>query len=349
MRPAVGRLLGEQDDVVPGGHPVVVLSHDYWQRRFASDPAVIGRTFRMGGGLYEIVSVAAKGFTGTEPGAITDIFVPAMMNPEALKMPGWSWFRIWLRPRPGVDPRQVEALLHSRFQADERAKSFTPDTPRSRVEAFLNERLMLQPAGAGASMIQKTFRRPLWILASLATLLLLIACANVANLQITRALARRGELALRLSLGATRGRLMQLMLLESALLATLACGAGALFAWWAAPFIVSMLAPAERPVRLILDLDLRAVGLGVSLIVAVTMIFGLAHALRASATTPAGALKEIRGQRGHRRLTGTLVAVQMALCVFLLMGASLFVGSLDRLHSRPLGFTPEQLLHVVSR
>ena len=347
LQPAVGRLLGEHDDVVPGGHPVVVLSHDYWQRRFASDPAIVGRSFRMGGRLYEIAGVAPKGFTGTEPGAVTDFFVPSMMNPEALKSEGWSWFRIWLRPRPGVNPSQVEALLHARFQADERAKSFAPDTPRSRVEAFLSERLVLQPAGAGASVIQKTFRRPLWILASLATLLLLIACANVANLQITRALARRAELALRLSLGATRGRLLQLMLLESALLATLACGAGALFAWWAAPFIVSMLAPAERPVRLILDLDLRAVALGVSLIVAVTMIFGLAHALRASATTPVGALKEIRGQRGHRRLTGTLVAVQMALCVFLLMGASLFVGSLDRLLSRPLGFAPEQLLHVV--
>ncbi len=348
LRPAVGRLIGEQDDVVPGGHPVVVLSHDYWQRRFASDPAVVGRTFRMDG-VYEIAGVAPKGFTGTEPGVVTDFFVPAMMNPEALKVSGWSWFRIWLRPRSGVDPRQVEALLHSRFHAEhvERAKSFAPDTPRSRVDAFLNERLLLQPAGAGASVIQKTFRRPLWILASLATLLLLIAGANVANLQITRALARRAELALRLSLGATRGRLLQLMLLESALLATLACGAGALFAWWAAPFIVSMLAPAERPVRLILDLDGRALALGVSLIVAVTMIFGLAHALRASATTPAGALKEIRGQRGHRRLMGTLVAVQMALCVFLLMGANLFVGSLDRLQNRPLGFAPEQLLHVV--
>ena len=112
LRPAVGRLLGEQDDAVPGGHPVVVLSHDYWQRRFASDPAIVGRTFRMDRGLYEIVGVAAKGFTGTEPGAVTDFFVPAMMNPEALKADGWSWFRIWLRPRPGVDPRQVEALLH---------------------------------------------------------------------------------------------------------------------------------------------------------------------------------------------------------------------------------------------
>jgi putative ABC transport system permease protein len=348
LRPAAGRLLGEQDDVVPGGHPVVVLSHDYWQRRFARDPAVVSRTFRMERRVYEIVGVAAKGFTGTEPGAVTDFFVPSMMNPEALKANGWSWFRIWLRPRPGVDPRHVEALLHTRFQADqlERAKLFTSDTPRSRVEAFLNERLSLAPAGAGASGIQKTFRRPLWILASLATMLLLIACANVANLQMTRALARRGELALRLSLGATRGRLMQLMLLESALLATVACGAGALFAWWAAPFIVSMLAPAERPVRLILDLDLRAVAIGVSLIVAVTMMFGLAHALRASATSPVGALKEIRGQHGHRRLTGTLVAVQMALCVFLLMGASLFVGSLDRLQSRPLGFAPERLLHL---
>ena len=348
VRPAVGRLLGEQDDAVPGGHPVVVLTHDYWQRRFARDPAVVGRTFRMEGRVYEIVGVSAKGFTGTEPGAVTDFFVPSMMNPEALKANGWSWFRIWLRPRPGVDRRQVETLLNSRFHAEniERAKSFPPDAPRARVEACLNERVVLQPAGAGASGIQKTFRRPLWILASLATMLLLIACANVANLQMTRALARRGELALRLSLGATRGRLMQLMLLESALLATLACGAGALFAWWAAPFIVSMLAPAERPVRLILDADLRAVALAISLIAAVTMMFGLAHALRASATPPVGALKEIRGQHGHRRLTVTLVTVQMALCVFLLMGASLFVGSLDRLQRRPLGFAPERLLHL---
>jgi predicted permease len=347
LQPAVGRLIAERDDVVPGGHAIAVLSHDYWQRRFARDPGVVGRTFRIGSRLYEIVGVAAKGFTGTEPGMVTDFFVPAMMNPEALKAAGWSWFRIWLRPKPGVDSKQVEAALQARFHADhvERAKKFPPDTPRSRVEAYLSERLLLQSATAGASNMQKTFRQPLWILAALATLLLLIACANVANLQITRALARRTELALRLSLGATRARLLQLMLLESALLATLSCAAGALFAWWVAPVIVSMLAPAESPVRLILDVDVRAVALGISLVVAVTMIVGLTHALRASATTPAGALKEIRGHRGHRRLTGMLVTVQMALCVFLLMGAGLFVGSLDRLQSRPLGFTPQELLH----
>jgi predicted permease len=348
LTPAAGRLLGEADDVVPGGHAVAAISHDYWQRRFGGDPAVVGRSFRVGGRPYEIAGVAPKGFTGTEPGSVTDVFVPSMMNPEALNADGWSWFRIWVRPKPGVDPRHVETRLHARFYQDqvEMAGKFTPDTPRTRVETFLSERLTLQPAGAGASAIQKTFRQPLWILASLATLLLLIACANVANLQITRALSRRGELAMRLSLGATRARLMQLLLFESALLATLACATGALFAWWAAPFIVSMLAPVERPVRVILDLDLRAVTLAVFLIVAVTMLFGLTHALRASATTPAGALKEVRGQRSHRRLTGTLVAVQMALCVFLLMGAALFVGSLQRLHSRPLGFAPEQLLHV---
>jgi len=280
---------------------------------------------------------------------VTDLFLPSMMHPDALHAEGWSWFRIWMRPKPGVDPRAVQAILQAQLQADhrERAKLFTPDTPRARVEAFLNERVVLQSASAGVSTIQKTFRTPLWILASLAALLLLVACANVANLQITRALARRSELAVRLSLGATRARLVQLLMIENFVLATLACLTGAIFASWAAPFIVSMLAPAERPVRVILDLDVRAVLLAVTLIVAVTMLVGVAHALRASATPPVGALKEIRGQRAHRRLTGTLVTVQLALCAFLLMGASLFVGSLDRLHRRPLGFTPTNMLQVV--
>ena len=348
LQPAIGRLLDATDDVVPDGHPVAVITHDYWQRRFGGDPGIVGRTFRMAGRVYTIVGVTSRGFSGTEPGAITDFFVPSMMNAEALNAIGWSWFRIWLRPKADVDPTQVQTVLQAGFRADqaERAKKFEADTPKARVEAFWSEELKFQPAGSGASGIQKAFRQPLWILAALGVLLVLLACANVANLLLARAMSRRIEMALRLSIGAARRRLIQLLLVESAILALLAATVGALFASWAAPFIVSMLAPAERPVRLVLNLDWRTLMTGATLTIAVTMLFGLAPALRASSAPLVDALKEVRGRRAHRRMAAALVGLQAAFCVFLLYGASLFVGTLQRLHGRPLGFTPDNLLHL---
>ena len=350
LQPALGRLLSERDDTVPDGHPVVVLSHDYWLRRYGGAPDVAGKTFRMGARSYEIVGVAPRGFTGTEPGAITDFFVPSMMNPEALNEVGWSWFKIWLRPRAGATATEVEAILRTRFRNDRlaHAKTFAPDTPKSRIDAFLNANISLQSAAAGFSFLQRSFRRPLWILATLAALLLLIACANVANLLLARSMSRRIEMALRMSIGAARGRLMQLMLVESAMLALAACILGALFAAWAAPFIVSLLAPEEQPVRLVLDPDWRTVALGASLTVIVTLLFGVIPAVRASAVTPLGALKEMRAPGAQRRLTDALVVAQMAFCVFLVFGASLFVGTFDRLRSKPLGLAPERLLHIVA-
>ena len=328
LQPVLGRLLGANDDRVPGGHPVAVISHDFWQRRFAGDRDIVGRTFRVRSDVIEIVGVGPEGFTGTEPGAVTDFFLPSMMNAQALNSPGWSWFRIWIRPNARVAPDEVQARLQSRTDSD------------------LGAQLQLRPAGAGVSAIQKSFRRPLLIVAALAALLLLIACANVANLLLARAMSRSTEMALRMSIGASRGRVIQLMLIESMLLALLSCAVGALFAWPAAPFVVSMLAPAERPVRVILDLDWRTLVAGTGLTLAVTMLFGLAPALRASAIAPIGALKQTRARRGQRGLTGTLVAAQMAFCVFLLFGASLFVGTLERLQTRPLGFVPENLVHI---
>jgi putative ABC transport system permease protein len=348
LRPALGRLIGEADDSTPGAHPVAVISHEFWRRRFGAAPDVLGKTLRVGGRSLEIIGVAPEGFTGSEPGAVTDFYLPSMMNPDALNANGWSWFRIWARPKPGVDPRQVQAQLQARFHADrvEHAKLFDSATPKSYIETYVNEQLSLLPAASGVSSVQKSFRRPLWIVSTLAALLLLIACANVANLLLARAMSRRTEMALRLSIGAARGRLIQLMLVESALLALLAGGIGALFAAWAGPFVVSMLAPASRPVQLILDFDWRALVIGTSLTLLVTMLFGLVPAIRASAIAPLDAIKATRGQHGQRRLTDALVSIQMALCVFLLFGASLFVGTLTELQNKPLGFSSRNLLVI---
>ena len=176
LQPAIGRLLGATDD-----------------------RQIVGRTFRMAGRVYTIVGVTSRGFVGTEPGAIADFFVPSMMNAEALNMNGLSCFSICLRPKAHVDPASVQTKLQAAFQADqvERAKSFPADTPKSRIDAFWSEQLQFQPAGSGASGIQKAFRQPLWILAMLGALLVLVACANVANLLLARAMSARSAAARR--------------------------------------------------------------------------------------------------------------------------------------------------------
>jgi putative ABC transport system permease protein len=346
LQPALGRLLGPADDVTPGGHPVVVISHDFWRGRFAGDVGVIGRTVLVGERRFEIVGVAPEGFTGTEPGALTDFFIPAAMNPQALESPGWSWFRIWLKPSPGVSVDEVRALLQTQFKVDllARGKKLPSDTPQSRIDALLTQQLDLQSAGAGVSATQKAFRRPLWILAALAALLLLIACGNVANLLLARAVSRRTEMSLRVSIGAGRGRLLQLLLIESALLALFSCLAGVLFATWAAPVVVAMLGSADQPIRLVLPIDRRMLAVACVLTTGVTVLFGLAPALRASAVRPVGALRE--RDPSQRRLSASLLCAQMALCVFLLLGASLFLGTFKRLLDKPLGFAPEDLIHL---
>ena len=348
LQPALGRLLISDDDQKPGAHPVAVISYDYWTRRFARDPQAIGRTLRLGTQTYDIVGVAPRGFVGTEPGRMTDVFVPATMNVEALNSPGWSWFRIWLRPKPGVLPAEIQQLLQTAFIEEHqlRLKTLPADTPRPTIDAYMNETIVLQPAGSGASGMQKNFRKPLLILAALVLLVLLIACANVANLLIAQAMTRGREMALRVSIGAERWRLIRLMLVESALLAICASAVGTIFGWWSAPLIVSMLAPAEDPVRLVLDADWRAVGFAVALATVVTCLFGLAPAIRASSFKPLSALTRESDPRGHRRLMDGLMAAQMAFCVFVLFVAALFAATFTRLSNLPLGFAHDHSLVI---
>ena len=344
LRPAVGRLFTESDDLKPGAHPYAVISYDYWKRRFAQDPAIVGRLFRMGDRVYEIVGVGPAPFTGTETGTVTDIFVPTMMHPGVTKS-DWTWMGALARIAPGADIEPLRQKLHgtSRAFEAERAKGFK-DMSQKDIDKFLDLKLQLEPAAAGASGLQQDYRRALMALGVLVVLVLLIACANVANLMTAQAVSRAREMALRVSIGAGPWRLLQLVLVESATLALLAAATGGLFAWWSAPFVVSRINPADNPARLSLPLDWRVIGFGLALTLGVTLLFGLAPALRASGVKPASALKGGSDPHSRRRLMHALIAVQVAFCFFVLFVAGLFAATFDRLSRRPLGFSSERLL-----
>ena len=185
-----GRLLTENDDLKPGAHPYAVISRDYWTRRFAQDPNIVGRTFRLGDGQFEIAGVAAAPFTGTEPGTVTDVFLPTMMHPGVLR-DDWTWFRTMARVQPGVDPEALRARLDATQRAFEEERFQTvPAISRQRMENFIYKKLILEPAAGGASGLQTDYRVALAAMGVLVALVLLIACANVANLMTAQASSR---------------------------------------------------------------------------------------------------------------------------------------------------------------
>lgn len=344
MKPALGRLFSESDDDKPHAHPYAVLSYDYWTRRFGRDPKALGRSFRMGDDLYQIVGIAPQGFTGTEPGTMTDIFLPTMMY-AGVTHDNWGWIRTFVYMRPGgsisVVRDHLQAVFHS-VQTD-RAKTFV-GWPRKRLENFLNQTIRVLPASGGLSDIRLQYKQPLEILAVLVGLVLLIGCVNVANLLTAQATARAREMALRVSIGAGRARLTQLVLVESAMLALLACTVGVLFAWWSAPYLVEHINPPDDPVRLVLSIDWRVIGFGLLLTIAVTFLFGLFPALRASATQPVSALKGGDDANGRPKVMHGLIAAQVTFCCVVIFLAGLLLKSSDRLENQPTGFSSERLL-----
>jgi len=347
LRPALGRLLTEADDLTPGAHPYAVLSYDYWTRRLGGDPKILERTFRMGGNLYEIAGVAPPEFAGVEPGTVTDIFVPTMMNPGVTQLDR-SWIRILVHLKPGIAAESVRDRLRPPFQAFRTGmvKRRFAGANKERINKLLSEALMLEPAGAGISRMQRDFHQPLTALSVLVALVLLIACANIANLMTAQAASRTREMALRVSIGAGRWRLLQLMLVESAWLATLASAIGWAFAWWSAPFIVNRINPPINPARLILSVDWRVLGFTAVLTLAVTCLFGLGPALRTSGIKPASALKGGEDPHSRGRLMHALIAVQTAFCFLVLFVSGLFVATFDRLSNQPTGFSAERILTV---
>jgi predicted permease len=346
VTPAAGRLLTERDDRTPGAHPYAVLTHDYWSRRFGQDPGVIGRTFRMDGFVYEIVGVSGARFTGTDTGTFTDVFVPTMMKAAAVVRDDWSWFRTWVRLKPGgaaLEPVRDRLQASLRAFQEKRAEGIA-DMSTIRRERFVGEALLLNPASAGVSRLQRDNRPALMAIAVLVGLVLLMACANVASLMTAQATSRAREMALRVSIGASRSRLVHLVLVESAWLAIVSSAFGAVFAWWAAPFVVSLINPPDNPARLSLPFDWRVSGFGLALAMLVTCLFGVIPALRASAVKPARALKGGADPHAARRVMHALIGAQVAFCILVLLAAGLFVTTFERLARQPMGFSAERIL-----
>ncbi|WP_321477668.1 ABC transporter permease [uncultured Paludibaculum sp.] len=346
LRPAVGRLFSGAEDDLSHPPPYAVLSYDYWARRFGADPRVVGRKVRIGAKVFEIVGVSGEGFTGTEPGSVTGIFLPTTMHIGA-REEGWTWMRTLARIPPATAPEPILARVAavSRAFEENRAKRFEGITQEN-IQRYLDQKVEMKPAWAGVSSLQKEYRRALQAIAVLVALVLLIACANVANLLSAQAAARAREMALRVSIGAGRGRLVQLVLVESGLMALLAAAAGGVFAAWAAPFVVAHINMPDDPARLVMPVDWRVTAFAFALTLVVAGLFGLAPALRASGVKPANALKGGTDPHSRRRLMHGLIAAQVTFCFVVLFVSGLFVETFHKLSERPMGFVPDGLLVV---
>jgi len=348
LHPALGRLFTQQDDRIPGAHPVAILSYDYWSRRFGRDPKAIGRTLRLGGQLLEIVGVGPKSFTGTEPGTVTEIFLPTMMH-RSVTRDDSTWHRILaiIPLGAGMEPLRAKLDTINLGFERERAKGFT-GMPQQSIDNYLHQRVEFLPAATGVSGLQADYRQALEWLGALVVLVLAIACLNVANLMTALAAARTREMALRVSIGAGRWRLVQMVLVESAILSGLAGGLGAIFAWRAAPLVLSMISSRDNPARLMLPPDWRVLSFGVVLIVGVMLLFGMLPAMRASAVKPVSALKGGDDPNARQRMMHGMIALQVAFCFLVLFMAGLFAKTFQRLSQIPLGYSPQGLLLLES-
>jgi predicted permease len=356
LRPAAGRLFTADDDRLPGAHPVVVLGHGFWTRRFAADPAVVGRSVQVNGHPMTVIGVAPAGFHGISVGEPVDVYVPLMMQPQV--NPTWTrgindWRVRWLtclaRLKDGVSVEQAAAqanVLYSQLLKEDLERLGTR-SERFRT-TFLQKKLLLHPGGRGSSGLRDQSKKPLLMLMGMVGLVLLIACANVANLLLARASSRQKEIALRLALGASRLRLVRQLLVECVVLALAGGAAGMAFAAWTGGLLVRAL-PYEAARRVLsTEPDLRVALFALALSLATSLLFGLAPAFQSTRTDVAPTLKDestsVMGGSAPFRFRKGLVVAQIALSLLLLIGAGLFTRSLMNLRQLDPGFQPDRLL-----
>jgi len=346
-----GRLLTAQDDV-RGGPAVAVLSYSFWQREYGGEDSVIGRTISIERHPFEIVGVAPQWFTGVAVGDRFEVAIPLSAEPVVIDRDNLDarnsyWLGVFARLKPGVKVEQANAYVAANAQGVMQATLYPQYRPDF-IKDFLKNRMLAVPGGNGYSELRENVSNPLWMLLAIAGLVLLIACANLANLMLARASTRHAELAIRLSLGASRWRVVRQLLSESLLLSVVGCLLGAGLAHILSRYLIGAFGTSTDSPYLDLSLDWRTFGFMVGLAILTCLLCGLLPALRATRGNPAAAMKaegrNLTGTREHFSLQRLLVVSQIALSLILVLTALLFVRSFNNLITLDPGFRQDGIL-----
>ena len=359
LRPYLGRVFSEEDDRVPDGHPYIVLNYAFWKSRFSADPGILGKTLVLNNYPMTVVGVVQPGFDGVELGRSPKLFVPIMMEKEVLVGVTDNmlterrdrWVNAFGRLKPGVTRQQAKAALqpfmHSMLEMEVKEKAFAHASPYDR-EQFLKCYIDVLPGSQGRSYTRQTLSTPLWVLMATTGLVLLIACANLANLLLVRGSGRKKEIAIRLAMGATRKRIIFQLLTESFSLSTLGAVAGLALAYWADKGLMAAYLPSDSGgLRITTTPDLRILFFTLVVAVFTAVLFGLMPALQTTTPDVAATLKDQAAAvlgGGHGGLRKSLVVVQVTLSLLLLIGAGLFTRSLGNLRDLGPGFPAQHLV-----
>ena len=344
LTPAAGRLLTPEDDQ-PGAPLAAVISDGYWRRNYERDPRAVGSALLVEGRSVTVVGVTPAGFTGANVGEVSDLTMAFQALPQldaaraGLLAAGNHFNRILARPAVGLSPKEAAARLDVVWRSIA-GVAIHPRMPPGRRDALLHSSLRLVPGGSGWTPLRAQYQKPLYVLMWMTALVLLVACANVANLLLARSTVRRREIAIRLAIGASRGRIVRQLLIESLLLAGMGAALGVVFARVGSEVLLRLVSGGPQVIRLDVGLNVQVLGFTLVVTVLTGLLFGLAPALHATAAGPGRALKgserAVSGSRG--RLARTLVAAQTALSVVLLIAAGLFVRTMRNLQAVDPGF-----------